>query len=149
MIPCRKPCLRGFLLPQAVTSASTEPENCCKRQTATATPAEPGDLLRDVRARLTDDHVLGEYICHFMKADSTKKKLIEGGTGTNIKSLNQATLSSLIIPIAPLAQQKRIVTEVESLHEESEQLASIYERMLVALDALKKSVLHQAFTGEL
>jgi hypothetical protein len=32
------------LLAQAVTSAPTFPENCCKSQTATATPAEPGEL---------------------------------------------------------------------------------------------------------
>ena len=32
------------LLAQAVTSAPTVPENCCKSQTATATPAEPGEL---------------------------------------------------------------------------------------------------------
>jgi type I restriction enzyme S subunit len=32
---------------------------------------------------------------------------------------------------------------------ETERLASIYERKLTALDALKKSLLHQAFTGAL
>jgi len=32
---------------------------------------------------------------------------------------------------------------------ETERLASLYERKLAALDALKKSLLHQAFTGEL
>jgi type I restriction enzyme S subunit len=31
----------------------------------------------------------------------------------------------------------------------TQRLASIYTRKLAALDALKKSLLHQAFTGEL
>jgi type I restriction enzyme S subunit len=35
------------------------------------------------------------------------------------------------------------------LKEETQRLADIYERKLAALDALKKSLLHQAFTGEL
>jgi hypothetical protein len=33
--------------------------------------------------------------------------------------------------------------------EETQRLASLYERKLAALDTLKKSLLHQAFTGEL
>jgi type I restriction enzyme S subunit len=35
------------------------------------------------------------------------------------------------------------------LSEETERLPSLYERKLTALEALKKSLLHQAFTGEL
>jgi len=32
---------------------------------------------------------------------------------------------------------------------ETQRLASLYERKLAALEALKKSLLHQAFTGQL
>ena len=32
---------------------------------------------------------------------------------------------------------------------ETQRLTSIYQRKLAALEALKKSLLHQAFTGEL
>ena len=32
---------------------------------------------------------------------------------------------------------------------ETQRLASLYQRKLAALEALKKSLLHQAFTGEL
>ena len=32
---------------------------------------------------------------------------------------------------------------------ETQRLASLYERKLAALEALKKSMLHQAFTGQL
>jgi len=37
----------------------------------------------------------------------------------------------------------------ETLEEETQRLARLYERKLAALEALKKSLLHQAFTGEL
>ena len=36
-----------------------------------------------------------------------------------------------------------------SLDEETQRLASIYQQKLAALEALKKSLLHQAFTGQL
>jgi type I restriction enzyme, S subunit len=38
---------------------------------------------------------------------------------------------------------------VENLLEETQRLASLYERKLAALEALKKSLLHRAFTGNL
>ena len=49
----------------------------------------------------------------------------------------------------PLAEQKRIVASLDAFDEETQRLAIIYERKLAALEALKKSLLHQAFTGEL
>ena len=44
---------------------------------------------------------------------------------------------------------KRIVERARCSLEETQHLESIYERKLEALEALKKSLLHQAFTGEL
>jgi type I restriction enzyme S subunit len=41
------------------------------------------------------------------------------------------------------------VEEINRTHLETQRLESIYQRKLAALDALKKSLLHQAFTGEL
>jgi type I restriction enzyme S subunit len=40
-------------------------------------------------------------------------------------------------------------TELDGLREETERLASIYEQKLATLELLKKSLLHQAFTGQL
>jgi type I restriction enzyme, S subunit len=49
----------------------------------------------------------------------------------------------------PNAEQHRIVTQVETLREETQRLESIYQQKLAALDELKKSLLHQAFSGKL
>jgi type I restriction enzyme S subunit len=51
--------------------------------------------------------------------------------------------------LPPLDRQKAIVEEIDSLHEETQRLARLYERKLAALEALKKSLLHQAFSGAL
>ncbi len=48
-----------------------------------------------------------------------------------------------------LTEQKRIVGNLDDLSAESRRLAVIYERKLAALEALKKSLLHCAFAGEL
>lgn len=75
--------------------------------------------------------------------------MIDSGIGTNIKSLNQATLSALVVPVPSNAAQARIVDQLEAIDAETQLLKSLYERKLAALEALKKSLLHQAFTGQL
>ena len=39
--------------------------------------------------------------------------------------------------------------KLDALREETQRLESIYQRKLAALEALKKSLLHQAFSGQL
>ena len=75
--------------------------------------------------------------------------MISGGIGTNIKSLNQTILSKLIIPIPPIAEQMRIVSELENLDVDSKKLKSLYTQKLAFLDELKQSLLQKAFAGEL
>ena len=48
-----------------------------------------------------------------------------------------------------IEEQKHIVAKLDALREETQRLESIYQRKLAALEALKKSLLHQAFTGNL
>jgi type I restriction enzyme S subunit len=82
-----------------------------------------------------------------MKCTSSRKRLTDGGTGTNIKSLNQQTLAALCVPFPSVSQQKALVANLESIFAETQRLESIYRQKLAALDALKKSLLDQAFTG--
>ncbi len=46
-------------------------------------------------------------------------------------------------------EQEKIVAKLDSLSEETQHLESIYQQKLAALEALKKSLLHHAFSGEL
>lgn len=77
-------------------------------------------------------------------------KLDEYITGAAQPKLNQKALNSIPIPIPKSVEvQAQIVESLESLQEESQRLARLYERKLAALEALKKSLLHEAFSGEL
>lgn len=77
-------------------------------------------------------------------------KLDDYITGAAQPKLNQKALNSIPIPIPKSVEaQEKIVARVESLREETQRLARLYERKHSALEALKKSLLHQAFTGEL
>jgi type I restriction enzyme S subunit len=102
-----------------------------------------------IRIRLGTGELLPKYLCHFLKCAASRKQLIDGGTGTNIKSLNQQTLSALQIPFPSREQQAVVVSQLDGLSGQTQRLESIYQQKLATLDALKKSLLHQAFTGAL
>jgi len=80
---------------------------------------------------------------------SFKARLQARGKGSAQANINMGTFENERFPFPSITEQKRIVAELDSLREETECLASLYERKLTALEALKKSLLHQAFTGEL
>lgn len=102
-----------------------------------------------IRARLSDGSMDPRFLCHFLKSGYARRTMVASGTGTNIKSLNQATLAALVVPTPPLLEQAVIVGRIQALEDEATGLASIYQRKLAALGELKKSLLHQAFTGQL
>jgi hypothetical protein len=59
-----------------------------------------------------------------------------------IRALSVGSIPSLDV-------QDSVVATLNSLEEETERLESIYQRNLAKLDELKKSLLHQAFSGQL
>ena len=63
--------------------------------------------------------------------------------------LTKETLEPYPIRLPPLAEQKRVVATISFLESETQRLEALYQQKLAALDALKKSLLHQAFAGQL
>lgn len=53
------------------------------------------------------------------------------------------------IQIPPRDYQDKAIAVIDEMREETQRLARLYERKHAALEALKKSLLHQAFAGEL
>ena len=77
-------------------------------------------------------------------------KLDEYIRGAAQPKLTQKALNSIPISIPRLVEaQAKIVEDIESVSDETQRLESIYQQKLAALEELKKSLLHQAFTGAL
>jgi type I restriction enzyme S subunit len=72
-----------------------------------------------------------------------------GNTGTSIPQLTAPNIKGSILHIPPLSEQIAISEKLDALSEETQHLTRLYERKLAALEELKKSLLHQAFSGEL
>ena len=64
-----------------------------------------------IRFRKDDDSVIVPYLLRVLKTDSIRKKM--AGRGANIQNLNQQILSTLEIPIPPLALQEQFAAFVE------------------------------------
>jgi type I restriction enzyme S subunit len=69
--------------------------------------------------------------------------------GAVMPNLTNPDSGNLTFDLPPLERQKAIVEEIDSLHVETQRLARLYEQKHAALEALKKSLLPQAFTGQL
>ena len=70
-------------------------------------------------------------------------------TGSAQGVINTSSVAELIVPLPSNSEQQRIVETLDNLEIETQRLESIYQRKLAALDELKKSLLHQAFSGSL
>jgi type I restriction enzyme S subunit len=102
-----------------------------------------------IRIRFDAKTIFPQFLLHFMKSQVTRDFLTAGGGGANINNINQEKLSALLVPIPPYKTQVNLAAALDELREETERLTQIYEQKLAALAALKKSLLHQAFSGEL
>jgi type I restriction enzyme S subunit len=77
-------------------------------------------------------------------------RLDEYITGAAQPKLNQKALNSIPIPVPETIEaQAQIVKTLESLQAETQRLGGLYERKLATLEGLKKSLLHQALSGEM
>jgi len=70
-------------------------------------------------------------------------------SGTTVRHLPIEKAKELVLRMPEFADQNAAVAGIRDIEAETQQLASIYQQKLAALDELKKSLLHQAFSGEL
>jgi type I restriction enzyme S subunit len=89
------------------------------------------------------------YLVRYLRSDECRKQLDALAAGTVMPNLSNTALAGLSIFLPPPREQRKTVHEIDALSQETQRLARVYERKLAALEALKKSLLHQAFTGQL
>lgn len=86
---------------------------------------------------------------YFLYAPQAQEFLAKHAKGAIMAGLNMGLIQELPVMLPPTEVQATIVKKADALREETDRLAQLYERKLAALEALKKSLLHQAFTGKL
>ena len=90
-----------------------------------------------------------KWFVYYLSAQDLSGELKQHFSGTGIQHFTGEMLARFVIPLPPLPELRRAVARFDVLADETQRLARLYERKLAALEALKKSLLHQAFAGEL
>jgi len=101
--------------------------------------------ISNARRDLLDD----DFLFHLIPSQYVKGELLKRSERSLIPSMSIEHLREIKIPLPPIREQKRLVETIKSLTEATQHLDSLYQSKLAALDALKKSLLHQAFSGAL
>ena len=97
---------------------------------------------------IQDQEILRYRYLYFQMLKSLKK-FKEQSVGSSTKFLKLGMIKELEITLPPIHEQDRQLKLLSGLLEQVEDLESIYQQKLTALDDLKKSLLHQAFSGQL
>jgi type I restriction enzyme S subunit len=71
------------------------------------------------------------------------------GASSTMKKIGKQVVQNIPIPVPSLDQQKSIAATLDAVAAETQHLESLYDQKLAALEELKKSLLHQAFSGQL
>ena len=106
------------------------------------------DMCADlnIMSVIPSDQLTPEFLFLFFLTVDMRKL----GTGSSIPQINNYDIAPLAISFpTSKKKQQELTVYFEATRYECETLASLYERKLAALDELKKSLLHQAFTGAL
>ena len=100
-----------------------------------------------LRAR---NEILPQLLLHFINSPVAKRQFNKRLKGIGVPNLHLEEIREVAISFPKsLAEQKATATKLDALREETQRLESIYDQKLAALQALKKSLLHHAFTGKL
>jgi type I restriction enzyme S subunit len=97
-----------------------------------------------------DKRLDATFLKYLLLSQPVRQRIQEKGTGATVKGIKASLLKTIKIAFpVDLQQQHRIVLKLDALQVEGSRLESIYTRKLAALDELKQSLLHQAFSGQL
>lgn len=90
------------------------------------------------------------FLKYLLLSQPVQQRIRTKGTGATVQGIKASLLRTIEISFPKsLAAQHKLVAKLDALTVETKRLESLYQRKLAALDALKKSLLHQAFSGQL
>ena len=98
------------------------------------------------------DKLDADFLHYLLISKPYKDQLLRTGEegGSTRQAITKAQIQEFAVEYpATLKEQKTIVAKLDAMLAETQRLTRLYERKLSALDALKKSLLHQAFAGNL
>ena len=91
----------------------------------------------------------GRFLLYALQSADLQGQIRALASGSTVQHMRVPDSKNLRLPTPSLNAQDSTVATLDGLREETDRLGAIYERKLAALDELKQSLLHEAFSGEL
>jgi len=103
-----------------------------------------------IRVRLIAENLLPSFLNMFFQTRLYWENIRTGISGSAQGGFNATKLGELVIPFPnSIDEQKSLISKIENFSTETQHLESIYKKKLAAIEELKKSLLHKAFSGEI
>ena len=89
------------------------------------------------------------YLYYFLNTEQFVNELWSKASATTISIVNKSKMEQCYFPLAPLAEQQRIVDRIEYLFAKLDEAKEKAQSVLDSFETRKAAILHKAFTGEL
>ena len=90
------------------------------------------------------------FLKYLLLSRPVQERIHAKGTGATVKGIKASLLKTVEVSFPKTKQeQQALAAQLDALAAETQRLTRLYEQKQAALAALKKSLLHQAFSGEL
>lgn len=110
---------------------------------------EPDFAIKNVALLKVPVEQNSHFLRYYLSSQFVVNKMQSEAKGTTQKFVGLGYLRSFPIIVPSGAKQAAIVYALDDLSTETNRLEEIYKQKSIALDELKKSLLHRAFSGQL
>ena len=91
-----------------------------------------------------------EFFFHVFNTKAVRNEIHASASGIKVRHTSPTKIGEVVVAFpTSIPEQREIVSIFAKLDKETQRLESLYQQKVAALAALKKSLLHQAFTGNL
>ena len=97
----------------------------------------------------TGNAMVPEFLAHLLRSGPYRNQLVAKADRATMPSISNKDLARLPVPAIDPKRQRQALDGFAELSDHCTELAEGISRKLAALDELKASLLHQAFTGQL
>jgi type I restriction enzyme S subunit len=93
---------------------------------------------------------LNEFFFHVFNTPKVRKDIHASASGVKVRHTSPAKIGEVVVAFpTSIRRQAEIVSALAALSTETERLETLYQQKYGALKALRRSLLHHAFSGAL